>query len=87
VRQEIDEQNKAIMTVIRTLREAKQVLESNLENLEEKRAASAEARSGKQQNSKASSTARGNTLLHFITCDKDQRLWSSKSWHLLFFSS
>ncbi|KAF9950377.1 hypothetical protein BGZ70_001401 [Mortierella alpina] len=45
VRQEIDEQNKAIMTVIRTLREAKQVLESNLENLEEKRAASAEARS------------------------------------------
>ncbi|KAF9944898.1 hypothetical protein BGZ72_001856 [Mortierella alpina] len=45
VRQEIDEQNKAIMTVIQTLREAKQVLESNLENLEEKRAASAEARS------------------------------------------
>ncbi|KAG0195641.1 hypothetical protein BGX28_000945 [Mortierella sp. GBA30] len=45
VRQEIEEQNKAIMTVIQSLREAKQVLESNLENLEEKRAASAEARS------------------------------------------
>ncbi|KAF9177686.1 hypothetical protein BGZ51_008465 [Haplosporangium sp. Z 767] len=44
VQQEIEEQNKAIMTVIQNLRDAKQVLESDLENLEEKRAASAEAR-------------------------------------------
>ncbi|KAF9428491.1 hypothetical protein BGZ94_002200 [Podila epigama] len=44
VRQEIEEQNKAIMNVIQTLRGAKQVLELNLEDLEEKRAASADAR-------------------------------------------
>lgn len=34
------------MAVIQSLRSAKQVLELNLENLEEKRAASADARSG-----------------------------------------
>jgi len=34
------------MEVIQSLRSAKQVLELNLENLEEKRAASADARSG-----------------------------------------
>ncbi|KAF8997339.1 hypothetical protein BGZ52_011103, partial [Haplosporangium bisporale] len=45
VRLEIEEQNKAIMAVIQSLRSAKQVLELNLENLEEKRAASADARS------------------------------------------
>lgn len=46
VRLEIEDQNKAIMEVIQSLRSAKQVLELNLENLEEKRAASADARSG-----------------------------------------
>ncbi|KAG0073989.1 hypothetical protein BGZ93_006798 [Podila epicladia] len=45
VRLEIEEQNKAIMVVIQSLRGAKQVLELNLENLDEKRAASADARS------------------------------------------
>ncbi|KAF9302876.1 hypothetical protein BGZ74_004715 [Mortierella antarctica] len=46
VRLEIEEQNKAIMAVIQSLRGAKQVLELNLENLDEKRAVSADARSG-----------------------------------------
>ncbi|KAF9199230.1 hypothetical protein BGZ49_010676 [Haplosporangium sp. Z 27] len=45
VRLEIEEQNKAIMNVIQDLRDAKQVLEANLEDLEEKRAVSADARS------------------------------------------
>ncbi|KAI1296263.1 hypothetical protein EDD11_007444 [Mortierella claussenii] len=45
VRSEIEEQNKAIMTVIQDLRDAKQVLETSLEDLDEKRAISADARS------------------------------------------
>ncbi|KAF9438404.1 hypothetical protein BGZ76_008058 [Entomortierella beljakovae] len=45
VRLEIEEQNKAIMKVIQSLRDAKQVLESNFEDLEEKRAVTADARS------------------------------------------
>ncbi|KAF9107890.1 hypothetical protein BGX27_008554 [Mortierella sp. AM989] len=45
VRLEIEEQNKAIMKVIQNLRDAKQVLEGNLEDLEEKRAITADARS------------------------------------------
>ncbi|KAG0044738.1 hypothetical protein BGZ83_009987 [Gryganskiella cystojenkinii] len=45
VRQQIEEQNQAIMQVISSLRESKRVLESNLENLDEKRAVSADARS------------------------------------------
>ncbi|KAF9349479.1 hypothetical protein BGX26_012232 [Mortierella sp. AD094] len=45
VRLEIDEQNKAIMSVIQSLRDAKLVLEANLEDLEEKRAITADARS------------------------------------------
>jgi len=49
VRQQIEEQNQAIMAVISSLLEAKQVLESSLENLDEKRAASADARSGKNR--------------------------------------
>ncbi|KAF9151355.1 hypothetical protein BGX20_005431 [Mortierella sp. AD010] len=45
VRLEIEEQNKAIMSVIQSLRDAKLVLEANLEDLEEKRAITADARS------------------------------------------
>ncbi|KAF9995283.1 hypothetical protein BGZ80_007066 [Entomortierella chlamydospora] len=45
VRLEIEEQNKAIMSVIQSLRDAKLVLEANLEDLEERRAITADARS------------------------------------------
>ncbi|KAF9343753.1 hypothetical protein BGX34_006412, partial [Mortierella sp. NVP85] len=45
VRLEIEEQNKAIMTVIHNLRDAKQTLESCLEDQDQKRAIAADARS------------------------------------------
>ncbi|KAI8599388.1 vitamin-D-receptor interacting mediator subunit 4-domain-containing protein [Dissophora ornata] len=45
VRVEIEEQNKAIMNVIQNLRDAKQVLETSLEDQDQKQAISADARS------------------------------------------
>ncbi|KAF9974104.1 hypothetical protein BGZ65_008915, partial [Modicella reniformis] len=45
VRLEIEEQNKAIMTVIQNLRDAKQTLETSLEDQDQKRAIAADARS------------------------------------------
>jgi len=51
VRLEIEEQNKAIMTVIHNLRDAKQTLESCLEDQDQKRAIAADARSGKKKTS------------------------------------